>query len=409
MLICGDINHNFLKRKTPGNIHLMTKLNWLLFMCMLLGVWFKTLAQTPQPPRKPFIPRTIDWGYRIIEGDSAHPRKRYIFPFPIIAYKPEFRWILGVSVTHIFKAGTGKSDTSSTRPSYVRLNISYSQNKQFSLRPNIEYFSKDNRLNIRALYNYTSFGEYYWGIGNDAPGSNKEAYDFQMQRVNLKAAYRFWPKLYLGAQYNMETMYDIGAVPGGLLETSTVAGHNGYFASGAGFTLYYDDREHVYFPLKGNFIELSDVLYNKALGSEFNFHNITLDARKYVHLWRENVLAFQGVANLNYGNVPFRMMGVIGSDVYMRGYYNGRFRDNHMMAFQAELRKTVWGPVGIVAFAGFGNVSKTEDGLFSNIKPNAGVGVRIKAIPKQRVNVRFDYGRGSNGINAFYITMNEAF
>jgi len=380
----------------------------LLCSLMLMMCLASAKAQSDssyRQPRKPFIPRTIDWGYRIIEGDSAHPRKFLIFPFPIVAYKPETRWILGVSLTYIFKA----SKDSITRPSTMRANIAYSQNQQFSFIPSFDYFSDQNRWNIRGKYTYTNFGEYYYGIGKDAPSSNKEFYSFRMHKANLKVATLLFPKLYAGLQYNFEQMYGMQSVTGGVLQTGKPPGYNGYLASGLGFTVYYDTREHVYFPHKGWMVELSNVFYDYALGSEYNFMNVTLDARKYIHLWKENVLALQGFVSLNTGETPFRMEGVIGSDVFMRGYYNGRFRDQHAMAFQAELRKTIWGPIGMVAFAGGGTVSDYKWGLFSGIKPNVGVGLRIKAIPSQRLNLRIDYGWGSHGSSAAYISMNEAF
>lgn len=391
---------------THGSIFTATALKRVLLLLLLLCVCYTSFSQESQPPRKPFVLRSIDWGYRIIEGDSANPRKRYVFPFPIIAYRPESRWILGVSVTQIFRAT--KHD-SITRPSFIRMNVSYSQERQFAIRPQLDYFSRGNKINIRGLYNYTDFGEYYWGIGPDAPEANKEAYAFNMHRVNVKAAYRFLPGLYAGLQYSAENMYNVKYGAGSQLETSSVAGHNGYFASGVGFTLYFDNREHVYFPFRGHMIELSNVFYNKAFGSGYTFNSITLEARKYVGLWRENVLAFHGIMNLNYGDVPFRMMGVIGNESYMRGYYSGRYRDNDAMAVQAELRKTIWGPVGCVIFAGCGAVNSSVGGLSRDLKPTVGAGLRVKAIPKQRVNVRIDYGIGSGGNRALYITMNEAF
>ncbi len=374
---------------------------------LLLSFFQNAIAQSDstKPVRKPFIIRTMDWGYRIIEGDSAHPRKRYILPLPIVVYKPETRWLLGVSVTNIFHA----AKDSVTRPSYVRLNIAYSQEKQFSLRPNIEYFSKGNKINIRGLYGYTNFIENFWGVGNNTPSANKESFSFRQHKVNIKAAYQVLPHFFAGVQYGMEALYDVGSISGGLLETSNLPGNNGYFVSGLGATMYYDDRDHVYFPYRGQIIELSNEFYNKAFGSEHNFLNVTLDARKYIQLWKENILALQGFVNLNEGDIPFRMMGVIGSDVFMRGYYNGRFRDNHAMAFQAELRKTIWGPIGCVVFAGGGTVAQTESELFTGIKPNYGLGLRVRAIRKERLNARLDYGMGANGLQAIYIGLNEAF
>jgi outer membrane protein assembly factor BamA len=392
--------------KALNNILAVSLKNIVCCMVLLLALQ-QTHAQTgtPKPVRKSFILRSIDWGYRIIEGDSAHPRKQYILPFPIVVYKPETRWLLGVSVTNIYHAHRD----SITRPSYVRFNTAYSQNNQFSVRPSIEHFTKYNTVNIRALYYYTNFAENYWGIGKNTPVSNKELYAFRQHRANLKVAYQAWPHLFVGAQYGFEKLYHVEATGGGLLETSNPAGSSGYVVSGAGATVYYDDRDHVYNPYHGQMIELSNEFYSSVLGSGYNFVNITLDARKYIGLWKENVLALQGFVNINEGNIPFRMMGVLGSDVYMRGYYNGRFRDNHAMAFQAELRKTIWGPIGCVVFAGGGTVASVAGDLFSGIKPNYGLGLRVKAVRKERVNARIDYGFGADGISALYIGLNEAF
>jgi hypothetical protein len=38
-----------------------------------------------------------------------------------------------------------------------------------------------------------------------------------------------------------------------------------------------------------------------------------------------------------------------------------------------------------------------------------GIGVRMLAIPREKINMRLDYGRGINGIEGIYITLNEAF
>lgn len=364
--------------------------------------------QTTEPtlPSKPnFIQRTINLTYRVIEGDSTHPRKRFIVVFPIIAYKPETRWLFGASVTQYFRIATD----SITRPSYIRMNVSYSQNKQFSALPIMDIFTKNNKWNIRGSYNYTNFGEFYYGIGYNTLATNQEFYEFDMHDANLKVAYRFLPRLYAGIQYNYEQMYNVKSLEGGKLETSGVSGYNGYKASGFGLTLYFDSRDHVYFPHKGSLIEISNVYHERIFGSKYNFANVMLDARKYVHLWKENVLAMQAIVNLNEGQIPFRMMGVMGNYNIMRGYYNGRYRDNHFMAFQAELRKTVWGPIGMVVFGGGGTVSGTEKGLLSHIKPNYGIGLRLMAVPKERVNARIDLGMGSKGNRAVYITLNEAF
>jgi outer membrane protein assembly factor BamA len=374
----------------------------VLVVCMLVCSVFRAAAQGP---RKAFIPRTIDWGYRIIEGDSAHPRKRLIFPFPIISYKPETRWILGISVTHIFRL----QKDSFTRPSLVRLNLAYSQNHQASVRPMFDIFTKENKYNIKGAYMYTNFGEYFWGLGVNAPESDKEMYSFRLHRANVKAARLIGRNFYLGAQLNLEQMYHMSYATGGLLDTGNITGSRGSFSFGPGLTCYYDSRNNIYFPTAGSFVEVSNVFYSSVAGSNYNFTNLTMEGKKFIRLWNENVLALHGYLNINAGEIPFRMLGTLGSESYMRGYYNGRYRDNHAVAVQAELRKQIWGPVGMVAFIGGGTVSHKVGNMYQDIRPTYGLGLRVKAIPSEKINARFDYGFGPDGKGAMYIGLNEAF
>jgi len=358
--------------------------------------------------QKNFVDKTLDWSYKIIQGDSAHPHTKYFFPILFLSYKPETRWILGVSLTQLFRS---KNNDSITRPSAIRLNTSYSQNDQFSIRTFGEVYTNKNKFDLNGLVQYTNFVENFWVKGIQSPDVY-QTYFFKLVKINFKGSYQLLPNFYCGIQYNLENMFDLNYSTSNIdMKSSGEPGtlSNGSISSGTGFVIEYDDRNNVFSPTKGQDIELSNCLYNSVFGSGSNFHNITFDARKYIALWKENVLAIQAFANVNSGNVPFRLMGTLGSDSYMRGYYNGRFRDNCAMAFQTELRKTIWGPVSIVAFGGFGTVSSDVTGLTSNLKPNYGGGLRIKAVPKEKFNIRIDYGMGIDGASAFYVTMGEAF
>lgn len=348
----------------------------------------------------------MDWSYRIIQGDSAKPYKKYIFAVPIVAYKPESKWVLGVSIAHIFRS---RNKLPSTRPSTLRLNISYTQLNQFSIRPYVEYFSSDNSLNIRAQYQYTDFAEYYWGIGPNTTDSQKELYHFKAQRGYAKLAHTFIGKWYAGLSYAYERMYQISAERGGQLIASAVTGVNGYTASGLGFTVYLDNRDNIYYPLKGDFIEFNVLHNNKTFGSSTQYNSMLLDARKFIPIGKQQVLALQLFVNANTAQTPFRQMATLGSDMFMRGYYSGRFRDLNAAAFQAEWRQPIWGPFGYTVFAGTGTVNHAMTGLTGGLKPNFGFGLRAKAIPREKVNVRLDFGFGSNGNKAMYLTLHEAF
>ena len=107
----------------------------------------------------------------------------------------------------------------------------------------------------------------------------------------------------------------------------------------------------------------------------------------------------------------------------MRGHYECRFRDNSLYAAQVEYRlplgrsdwidtrekvpfKERWGLVG---FVGAGDVASSFCDIdFSKIKSSFGFGVRYLVMPKERINVRIDFGFGTQ-YPGFYFNIREAF
>ena len=351
------------------------------------------------------LEKMIDKMYDKIEGDSAKPKKNSFFAVPIWGVSPETGFLIGLSLIYLHR----QYNDTFTRPSLFRLNTQYTQLSQYSIRPYIDLFTKNNRYNIKASYTFKSYNEYYWGIGNETPNNNKALYDFSQNRLQLRVTKQVFKGIYLGIQSEQNLTNGFNFKEDSLFEKKEVIGKNGSFTSGVGLVVSFDNRNQIYYPTKGHFIDITTLFNQAFFGSDFNFNNLTIDARKYVKLWNKNVLALQGFVNLNDGNIPFKQLATIGSESYMRGYYNGRFRDNHAMAFQAELRKKVWGPISLTFFGGFGNVANQTSILFTNLKPNYGIGFRAIAIRRDHVNIRIDYGRGENGIQGFYFTMNEAF
>jgi outer membrane translocation and assembly module TamA len=79
-----------------------------------------------------------------------------------------------------------------------------------------------------------------------------------------------------------------------------------------------------------------------------------------------------------------------------------------MLAAQMEYRFPVFAPVGMVVFAGAGEVyNKTSDLRFKDIKVGYGAGIRLKIVKSENLNLRFDVAKGEK-IN-FYFGIAEAF
>jgi len=107
------------------------------------------------------------------------------------------------------------------------------------------------------------------------------------------------------------------------------------------------------------------------------------------------------------GNAPFFNMAQLGGTRRLRGYFEGKFRDKHLLLAQAELRQEGFGRFGGVAFAGMGTVFGSA-GESLEWRPNGGIGLRYQLDKKQKLNIRADYGFGVKS-QGFYLTFGEAF
>lgn len=374
-----------------------------IYFLLVLGMCLMHAQLYAQEKGK--LEQLVDRVYKIVEGDSAKPRSKYFFVIPIWGISPETGIKLGVSVGYVFRM----TDDGETRPSLIRLNTSYTQEEQFNIRPSFDVFFKKNRYNLKGQYVFNDFNEYYWGVGNTAPESAKELYDFNQHRFNVRLMRQVVKDVYLGAQLVYEKIYKSQFSSLSQAPMSEVKGINGYEVLGAGLAFAYDNRDNIYFPLRGAYLEISNHFFQQHSLSDYKFNAVTIDLRKYFPLWKENVFAINGIGAFNGGQVPYRQMGTIGTENFMRGYYNGRFRDHHMFSVQGELRKTIWGPLGMAVFGGVGNVGNSFNNLGKNLKPNYGIGFRVMVIRKEHINARLDIGFGEKNIRGFYFTLSEAF
>ena len=121
-------------------------------------------------------------------------------------------------------------------------------------------------------------------------------------------------------------------------------------------------------------------------------------------------MALQGRGIFNSGFVPFRELAYSGGHRYMRGIYEGRFRDNYMVLGQTEFRLHFLKRHGMVLFGSMGQVAPEFNffGLERN-KYAGGLGYRFMLNTKEKINIRVDYAWGSGGSSGLYFAIGEAF
>jgi hemolysin activation/secretion protein len=96
--------------------------------------------------------------------------------------------------------------------------------------------------------------------------------------------------------------------------------------------------------------------------------------------------------------------------VTLRGFPGGKYLNDVTWQAQAELRWRVFWRIGVVAFAGVGQVAPNLGAFVDNdVLYSGGAGLRFVASESERVNLGIDYARASDGEHAFYFRIGEAF
>lgn len=347
---------------------------------------------------------------------------------PVVNYSPESTWEFGAAAQGYFHLPNQE------RTSIVQLDGTYSLRHQWYINAQgTLYFGARSaspawQLQFRAGYSdrpATYYGVYddphFANEGNTGIGMLRKGTPYQMQRAYLSlqapiSIDRDWsvgPMLdMLVAQYNIEGKYK---TPSPLVQAAV------------GAVGVYDSRDNVFYPTQGVFAKLTAAAAwtNKVEipeGQQAMINGLlSADIRHFVPLTDQIVFAWQLKAQMMLSPLfishltMYPMLPRLGGQDGLRGVNSDMFRDDIMMALQAELRLPIWSIFRAAVFAGIGDVYDYHNWHWEVPKVGYGIGLRA-AINKAKVNIRFDVARSNvdprwNNINAysFYLTATEAF
>ncbi|MDX2443555.1 MAG: BamA/TamA family outer membrane protein [Bacteroidales bacterium] len=181
------------------------------------------------------------------------------------------------------------------------------------------------------------------------------------------------------------------------------------YLNGWGLIFSYDRRDNVYYPRKGLFTNLKYTSFPEAFGNEFVSQKIELDYNHYFSIRKKHdVIAARFYGGFGIGEVSFNQQFVVGN-TDIRGYSEGKYRGDQVLAIQGEYRWNPWKKIGFIAYLGFATVfnSINEDDN-GKILPAAGTGFRYLVFPKNHMNVGMDVAVGE-GDWGLYFRIGESF
>jgi hypothetical protein len=340
-------------------------------------------------------------------SDTSHTtKKRYLITgLPVLFYTPETRFAFGATGLWLFNF---KTDSAFAPKSSVNLSFVYTQNRQVLLSAPFNLFVQNRRYQLYGELGYNSFNYNFYGVGNDKPESYVERYGVEFPRLRLTVLRRLLPGFFGGLRYAFVNFSLFDLDPSGELTAGTIPGSRGGRVSGFGVVMLLDKRDNVFYPSRGIWSEL--VLYrdDPRFGSSFSYNRLAFDLCKYFHI-RKHILALNLYSMYSDRDLPFFQMAMLGGMKRMRGFYEGRYRDNNALVAQAEYRLMVYGPLGFTIFGDIGQIAHRYHQLGTGAwRYTYGGGIRLMIDKTQKINLRFDVAVGNRRVLP-YFTVGEAF
>jgi hypothetical protein len=324
------------------------------------------------------------------------------FALPVVFWLPETR--LGLGAT----AGLNVPHPGAPHSTGIFGAAVATLEKQVAVDGAIEAYSQTGtRLTARARF--VHFPDVFYGIGPDTPKSAREP--FTRRGAELVSSMQLpvpgLPALRIGPRVDLRTEV-IEATTGGPVGAGTVAGADGFKAIALGGTATFDTRDSTLWPTHGSFVEAWYTYAPASLGRSAGFGRAVLDARRFYPLANGRVLGLQGYTEASHGPTPFTLLPNIGSNGFLRGIREGRYRDRLDWVGQAELRTPLVGRLSGTAFAAIGNVAPHLSALTPQApKVAGGLGLRWR-LTDAGANIRVDGAISTVGPE-LYVLVLEAF
>lgn len=384
---------------------MVRKLLFLTAVLMTAGTLYAAPVDSVAPSaarRGGFVKRVIEYLKEDSVEREANARKRFsvnLLGGPSYAKDSKFMLALA-GVIHYRLDGCEYP----MQPSSMTVSGTVSTAKFWSVGASgITLLDRDrHRLNTDIWLGYMPLD--FWGLGYDmgADSQNKSKIYELKARVHFDYLRRVSPAFFIGP--SIEWNYHNS---GKMDRPELIEGQDGVVRNyGVGLTLQYDNRDLMTNASRGLYVYYGVLFRPKFLWNKYAFTTNDLRICYYHSAWTGCIIAGELRGLFNFGNPSWAMLARLGSNSSMRGYYQGRFRDKHMITGQVEFRQHVWSRSGLVAWVGCGSVFHDSES-FKHWLPNYGIGYRFEF--RNRMNIRFDYGFGAKGENGFMFSINEAF
>lgn len=319
-----------------------------------------------------------------------------ILPVPTIGFSPETDLYFGAVALGSFRI----FGDSTVRSSNASLEFNYSLRNQLILSGDWNFFGKREAWFSKGFINFSRYPDQYFGASLKQVSDTGIWYDSDRASARIHLLKQVKSHYYAGVVIGYQSYSNLkGDYINQFeeLKNSSVVdiGIHGLF----------DSRNNLLNSTSGSFFEF---VLRSGLSSD-NYFRLNMDFRKF-YSFKEHILSFRLLQESCFGSTPFYDLALLGGDEKVRGYFRGRYRDNHLQSLQLEYKSPYLWRFALALFGGSSNTASQINTL--NSRPllwNYGVGLRFLSDKKERINLRFDYALGSDGLGGFYVAFGESF
>ncbi|MGD1890054.1 MAG: BamA/TamA family outer membrane protein [Cyclobacteriaceae bacterium] len=346
-----------------------------------------------------------------ILNDTSTTAKPKFIAYPVLAFTPETSWEFGASALYVYNSRNDLTNRLSELYAFSFVTLE----NQYGLWVDHAIYTDKNKYFFLGKFRLQQFPLLYHGIGINTPSEPIARIDGFSLTLRERLLREVTKNLYAGLEldFNYSSSVEISEQTSDFIRPPGVAGFTNF---GLGLGLVYDQRYNVLNPRRGFFVEGGFLHYDENLGSDYSFQSYFLDFRYYQPTFENQILAYQmlmnTVSSVNGSEVPFNQLSLMGGESLMRGYYLGRYRDNTLVATQAEYRFLPFPfskRFGGTIFGGLGALGPSMVDLkLDQVKASGGVGIRFLLFPGKDIYTRFDVAFTNEG-SGYYLFIGEAF
>jgi hypothetical protein len=338
------------------------------------------------------------------------PDHQYWAALPALGYTEETGFEIG-AVGFYFPYDIAQQKSSS-----IGLVAYGTTKKQMHLKFYPDMYFQEGHYHLKSSLDYKIWPANYYGLGNWSQESDQLSFDQQIISGYFLLEQKVTQVFYAGGGiFAKSTQVEWGSTPKSLVEQ--IPGSSGEFLLAPAVSLVLEGREHVNWPRRGYYAKNESHYYAEALGSSASFFRNELELATFIPVLEQQVVALAVGWSARLGDVPFDEMATADGSSRLRGIEKGRYRDKHLVSWQAEARTPLlWRLGGALFVEGAQVAPNPEKFRFEDFHYALGMGGRFALNKEQRFNVRGDitwifdrrsgFGGGTPGL---VIDVKEAF